>query len=313
MVRHPDRVHAFVLQPRGIVGAQHALDDERPVPGVAQPFDIVPVGRGAQQIAHMRGGRRLHRRVGVAVHQPHPGHPVFQRAKRPGRALHHLRQKARRQARRLGQARPGLAFPAAGDRHVNGQDQRGKPRRLRAFQHVGTDAGIARGVHLEPAMRAQMGCHRLGRLGGDSGKAIGNVRRRGRRRQHPFRIGPEDARHADGRDAEGQGIGLAEHLHAQVRGEFPMQDRGAEQNLIQLRPVPALRRLRPRGAFEVFPDKPRHPRPCAGFQVGEGGVARMQVHGGISSWPARESPAQRAEQSVNLSFIRETMRLDCRA
>ncbi len=273
MVRDPDRVGALVLQARGVVGAQHALDEERPVPGVAQPFHIIPVRRGAQQVADMRGGRGLERGVGIAVHQPHARHAVAERARRPGRAAHHLREKPGRQARRLGQARPGLALAAARHRDVDGQDKSGEPGILRPLEHVRADARIARRIHLEPAVLAEMRRHRLGRLGGDGGQPVGNVGLGGGGGEQSFGIGPEEARHADRRDAEGQGIGLAEHLDRQVGREFAMQDRGAEQNRIELRAIPGLRCLRPGGAFEIFPDEPRHPPPGAHPEVGDGGVA----------------------------------------
>ncbi len=45
VVGDPDRVDAGLFKRCRILGAQHAFDDQRAVPCVAQPFEIVPVGR----------------------------------------------------------------------------------------------------------------------------------------------------------------------------------------------------------------------------------------------------------------------------
>jgi hypothetical protein len=57
-------------------GLRHALEDEGAVPALAQRRHVVPVGRGAQQVAHMGGGGQAAHLllVGIAVQKPHARH-----------------------------------------------------------------------------------------------------------------------------------------------------------------------------------------------------------------------------------------------
>jgi hypothetical protein len=142
------------------------------------------------------------------------GMPVALDADGPGRAARDLQRQARRQARRLHQAAARLPLAPGGGGHVDRQDQRVKPRIPRAGQHVGADAGIARRVHLEPALIALRAAEVLGRARGHGGQAIGNARLRGVARQQTFRLGPDQPGHPHRRDAEGHGIVAAQECRA---------------------------------------------------------------------------------------------------
>ena len=100
-----------------------------------------------------------------------------------------------------------------------------------------------------------MGGDVLGALGCDGGDGIGDIRARGGAGQMAFGVGPHKSRHADGRDAEGQGH-LAPHKGGgQIRREFAVQHRWHHADAVEGCSVARLGRLRPCPAVEVFPDE----------------------------------------------------------
>ena len=104
-------------------------------------------------------------------------------------------------------------------------------------------------------MCAQMGRDIFGHLAGHGGQRIGDARPCGRARQMAFGIGPDQPRHADGRNADGQGVGFAQKLCCQIGGKFTMQDRGVEQHLVQGNAVARLGGFGAGAAVQIFPDE----------------------------------------------------------
>jgi hypothetical protein len=157
------------------------------------------------------GGQAAHLLlVGIAVEKPHARHaggagcpsprPGSARPAAPGAASGAAAAPARRaSAARAGRRR---ARPRSGSACETPPPARG--------QHVGADAGIARRVHLEPALIA---------LRAASGpRACASPRWTGHRECPPprrgapaaFRLGPDQPGHPHRRDAEGHGVVAAE-------------------------------------------------------------------------------------------------------
>ena len=105
---------------------------------------------------------------------------------------------------------------------------------------------------------------------------------------------------------------MAEKGGGQVGRELAMQDRGAKQNLVELRPVPPKRRLMASGAVKIFPDEVGYPAAGTGAQVVNGRKSLMQVHKGVSWRGLGKCPAKPTEHFVNFSLIPPGFELDCR-
>jgi hypothetical protein len=142
-----------------------------------------------------------------------------------------------------------------------------KPRIPRAGQHVGADAGIARRVHLEPALIALRAAEVLGRARRHRGQAIGNARRRRVARQQTFGIGPDQPGHPQWRDAEGHRIVAAEECRAKFRHDLATQRGGPEQDPVERCAVARQDALAAGGAVEELPDEMGNALPRAGPEV----------------------------------------------
>ena len=182
-------------------------------------------------------------------------HPAPCHGHRPGGSHCGLGQKARRQARWVGQPGARLAFSSAGDRDIHRQDEALEPGCAGASQHIGANFGISRRIHLKPRVLAKMGGKVFGALAGHCRQAVGDTVPGRRPRQMPFGIGPDQPGHSDRCDTKGQGDPVVEKRYGGIRVKFPMQDRGHQTDAVQRGTVQSLRRLRSGCAVKIFPYK----------------------------------------------------------
>ena len=289
--RDPKRVDTRLGQRCRILGAQHALDHQRSVPVIAQPVQVRPVRRGAQQVAHMRRGIAARHVLGVGLQRAHARHaPGPQPGQRPARRQRALQRKARGQPRRLDQPAAQDALAPRGNGNVHRQHKRGKPVVPGTPQHVQPDLGITGGIKLEPTLAAGLGADVLDRGGGDRRHPVGNFQIPPGARQKFFGIRPDQSRGAHRRDAKGQCVAFVQQRRVQIRRDFTMQDRRGKQHGIETGPQPCVRRLGPCRAVQVLPDEMRQARAGSLAQVGNGGETAVSIHDGI--WREPVPPVQ---------------------
>ena len=136
VVRHDDRVRARVDRPARIVGRVHALDDDRPLPGVADPArdrasDTIDCSSAAPTSAYGIGADPAARRWGTSSGRRRRGSPRASAAAR-GTAAANGSIGHESAASAAPSCRCGRRARAAGDRRVDGDDERRESGRARA-------------------------------------------------------------------------------------------------------------------------------------------------------------------------------------
>ncbi len=147
MVRHPDGIGADCHAPLRIFGCHNAFDRELSVPGFPQPARIVP-GHGAIELGVDEANQAA---VDLHVHEVRGpdfgrGHQVPEIARRGER----LRCGAPGYLRRNREVVGAVSLAIAADGHIDRQQYRAEPGRLRAPQHLFHECAITPDINLEP-------------------------------------------------------------------------------------------------------------------------------------------------------------------
>ena len=152
VVGHDDAVRAARGRFARVVGIENALDDQRALPLLAHPFDVLPgdarVEIGADP-AHQVGERRA-RAEQRSRDCPWSAAGRGPRRPTPSRAAAALEQAGCRAAHRSRQ--PGAIIAVARARHgeIDGEQQRAAARLLGPRDHVADEAAVLDDVELEP-------------------------------------------------------------------------------------------------------------------------------------------------------------------
>ena len=151
MVRDDDAVHPQFLRPDGIGGRLQPFQDERFLPGVAYPGEIVPGQRLRNPRHHecrKRSGGRIVRSVGGDCGEAR--RRVGQEAHRPARVQGAVEQHFGRHPEREDEAVAQVALALAGPGRVDGEHQRLGVGFARPPDEVQIGFPVALGIELEP-------------------------------------------------------------------------------------------------------------------------------------------------------------------
>ena len=298
VVRHHHAVRAEPDRTFGVIGVQDALDEERTVPVLAHPREVVPVqfrahhpvlrpqrgdrGPGAPRLDQVSGGDAL----------------VLQEVHAPSGACRGVQDPGRRDHRRVSHAALALGFPVAEHGDVDRDEHAGvagvlRPLHQRVGELVPPSVLVGPGIQLEEMVALRAGRHFLegvrARRAHD-GQRAGLLRRLRRADlagpvRQPDQAGrSEQDRERDLLAADGDG---------QVRGLVPREDLRLQHVPAERSPIgpQCLQVLGP--VVDVGPDHVRHRTPgphtvvldgyrarARGQLVREGGHRDSQLAGG---------------------------------
>ena len=206
MVGDDEAVDAALDGQPGLVRMQHALEDQRPAPDLAQLLDILPGHRGIEQRRHAAGERadvgRLARPHIVAEGDALQFAP---HAPEPAGLERHGQIFRRPEARRDGEAVADVALAVAEHLVVDGEHQRIVAAGRRALGQLAREAAVAVDEHLHPARRGAGRRQLLQRADRAVAEAEARAGRRRGARRAALAIRPEQAGEAGRPDDDRQG------------------------------------------------------------------------------------------------------------
>ena len=125
------------------------------------------------------------------------------------------------------------------------------------------NSGFAGHIHLEPALVADQRGQRFGHNGGNGGHAVGDAGLGAGGGEDLLGPRPHDARHADGRTAEGDGVIAAKETRVVRSGvESTLKNSGPEMDVLQITSV-AQADLRLQLRLNCRDIQTRNAAPCA--------------------------------------------------
>ena len=201
VVRDHDRIGSGVDDDPGVIDRLDTLDDDRPVPFLAQPAQVCDRDRRIEHAVDEVGDRPLRLLEGGE-----PERLGRQQVEPPAGMERDVGDGPDGQGRRDREAVVDVSQPRAGHRCVDGQDERGEAGGPRAANEIDPRVTIVPQVELEPLVGFGCGaCHVLGRRRAKRREGIRDAQPPGHPRDRRFALVVHQPGEARRCEDEGQG------------------------------------------------------------------------------------------------------------